>query len=169
MSTNHGCYHLIKAVYAIWNFKLVALLLFFNMSEAFNNINQACLTHNLFKQQVDTNIVQQIQSFLHKCSIIIKIQKHNIVLVYISNSISQDSPIFQVFYLFYNTYLLENLTSKKKKTIIGYINNISILVIEKNMEEISVLFTKAYTNICKLGCGLTTQSLTQIYTNQYIL
>lgn len=57
-SNDHACPHLIEVVYAAWNSKKVASLLFLDVSKVFENIDQACLIHNLCKQQVNIKIIQ---------------------------------------------------------------------------------------------------------------
>ena len=148
-STDHACHHLIEAVYAVWNSKKVASLLLLNVSGAFDNLDQARLIHNLRKRQVDTKIVQWIQSFLHKHSTIIKTKEHSTAPISTPNGISQGSSLSQVLYLFYNADLLEDLTFEESGIAMGYIDNIGILAVGKDTEKTSELLAKAHTNICE--------------------
>ena len=125
-------------------------MLMLNISGAFDNVSHQRLIHCLRKRRIPTPMVKWIQSFLTGRSTCIKLPEGTSERFLTPTGIPQGSPISPILYLFYNADLLDINIDKNRLRhglVIGYINNTSIIVNRRNIEEtiktLLILYKKA--------------------------
>lgn len=150
--SNEYIFHvLFEKIYIIWETEKIASLFLLDISEAFDYIFHDQLFYNLQKREIEELINRWIKSFLNNCSIIISLSEYFTELKKMIINILQDSFIFFILYLFYNTDLLKMIViisfilfinlfffitvSIEISYIQRYINDIIILVVNNLIIE----------------------------------
>ena len=145
---NHALYLIYKQIYAAWRSGCpVASLLTVDIQGIYNNINHPRLLYNLRKCRISTRIVNWIILFLTNRHTAIALQEDTIEKNNIQCGIVQGLPLLLILYLFYNTDLLELSGLEYCLIIVGYIDNICILVwkntIPENYYRLRLLYSEA--------------------------
>ncbi len=84
-----------------------------DVSAAYPNTSYQYLLYNLLKRRIDIKVVNWIALFLTHCQTIIKTNKLIMPKLFVDLDFSQGLPLSYIFYLFYNTDLLDDCTKKK--------------------------------------------------------
>lgn len=141
-------HNLLEKIYAAWNKNEIALLLMMDVSVAYSNTSHKRLLYNLRKRKIDHKIVEWVASFLTNCQTILKINNHNTSKLFINLGLPQRLPLLSIFYLFYNTDLLENSVVKGVGTQ-GFINDITFIATNKSTRGNTQNLAKVHNQICE--------------------
>ena len=122
-----------KQVYIIQNSdKYIVSLLSLDILGAFDIVMPLRLLDILYKKSIPKQIIQQVRSFLSKRQTIISIFRYQLVLYQILDRASQESLLFLILFLFYNTKLI-SLCLGLRTIAISFINNTNILAYRKSI------------------------------------
>lgn len=136
ISIEYVVHFLIEKIYTAWDQGEETSVLILDSTGAFNNISQPRLIHNLWKKQLDPQIISWIVSFTQNHSTIIKTNECLSNSVHISKGIFQGSPLSPILYLFYNADLLEICASSSSHISAGgFIDNTVLLAISPSITQ----------------------------------
>ena len=140
-STEHACHALLEQVHAAWRNGGVASLLCLDVQGAFDNVSHKRLLHCLRKRKIGGAMLAWCESFLSDRHTYIQLGDHRSPRTRVRTGIAQGSPVSPIFYIFYNSDLLESCTNRTQRTqATGYIDDTSIMVMgdsaEENVEEL---------------------------------
>ena len=111
-----------------------------NVAGAFNNVHHDRLIHNLRKRKIPGRITGWVRSFLKDRTTRLKFNNIISQIIHISTSISQESSISSILYIYYNNDLLD--ISNKKKLRLNFINDINYEINESMTEENAIQLQK---------------------------
>ena len=97
----------------------------------------------LHKKSIPRQIIQWVRSFLSKRQTIISISRHQLVLYQVLGRAPQESLLFLILFLFYNTKLI-SLCLGPRTIAIGFINNTNILAYRKSTATTYRALEEAY-------------------------
>lgn len=121
-------HHLLKKIYLAWNKNKIVFLLMMDVSATYLNILHKHLFHNLQKRKIDSKVVDWIALFLINRHTIVKTNKRITLILFVNLGLPQRSPLFSIFYLFYNRNIFDNCAIKRVDAQ-GYINDITLIAI----------------------------------------
>lgn len=123
----------------------MGLVLFLDVTSAFNNISHKRLFHNLCKRKIYKSVIKQIKSFLIHCGTTLKTSKYRMEKLTISTRIPQSSLFSPILYLFYNTDLIDKCIQLDPNIKAScFIDDIMFIVIEKSLKVICGLFFSSH-------------------------
>lgn len=108
-------------------------MLLLNIMKVFDNLSYMKFIHNLRKRRINNNMINWILNFLSNYSMIILLLKFISKIFETSMSISQESFISFLLYLFYNADLMKK-EENYKMTNLKYINDVAKIVTESLMK-----------------------------------
>ncbi len=116
-----------------------------NVSEVFNNVFYKKLLHNLWKCCLSLKIVNWIEDFLRKKTLIIKLSEYELKSFIIYINIFQNLSLSFILYLFYNADML-NLVNDLQLwvTAASWINNVNIMMTKKLVEKNCITLHTVY-------------------------
>ena len=142
--TEHAIHLFIKKILAVWNKGNIPSAIFLDVSEAFDNVSNKRLLHNLKKRRIDPRIIAWIKSFLDNRTTIIKTNEHTSGKFRILIGILQGSPLSLILYLFYNVDLMEISNKYKEINSSRFINDVMLVTTVDNIVKINKLLGKAH-------------------------
>lgn len=165
----HVVYFLIEITYTALDRKEKVLALILDITGTFDDISQIRLIHNLQKQQLDSQIISQIASFIQNRNTIITRNKCLSNLIYISTRIPKDLFLLPILYLFYKTDFLEiQLSSNSHIFAKRFINDTIVLLAISSSITKNCKLVKKCTNYALIGLTNTSQNQTNQNTSLFI-
>jgi hypothetical protein len=142
----------IEQIHTIWNMsrdKMITLLSI-NVANAYDHVSRERLMHNLRKREISNWIMTWTSSFMKNKHITLTMNDDTTFMSRINASISQNSSIFFILYLFYNADILKLLErSRYKIIVIEFLNHINILAYETSTKNNCKALKKAHVE-CEL-------------------
>ncbi len=129
---------LTEQIHIVWeqNTNRMIILLSLDVIDAFDTISHSRLIHNLKKREISQWIINWVSSFMSDKSIILIINRSIIEHFSMITSISQNSFIFSLLYLFYNANLLKMCNKFEINTrSLRYVDDVNILTYEKSTKK----------------------------------
>ncbi len=116
-----------------------------NNKNVFDNIIYSKLLHNIRKRKVFESLFKFVKEFLKNKYIIITIDNYTTTKRIINVDISQSSFLLSIFYLFYNTDLLETCDNIKLQiSSTRFVDNVNILTYNKLIKRNYKVLDKIY-------------------------
>jgi hypothetical protein len=128
----------IEQIHIVWKQKTnrVITLLNLNVASAFDTMSHVKLIHDMKKRKISSWIIDWINNFLFDRFTIFAINRRMIESFSMQIEISQKFSFFSILYLFYNVDLLKMCNKFETNTrILEYVDDVNILIYEKNIEE----------------------------------
>lgn len=141
---------LMKQVHIIWKCdrKNVTTILSLNVTETFDHVNYKKLIHNLHKRHISEYLTKWTVSFLRKRTITLLFDNWTMILQSVDTNISQKFSASLIFFLFFNTELLNDCeTQSIKMFTLEFVNNMNLLMYSKSTEKNCRMLTAAH-EIC---------------------
>jgi hypothetical protein len=111
-------------------------LLNMNVANVYDHMSRERLMHNLRKRKISNWIMTWTSSFMKNRHITLIIDDDTTYMSRINADISQNSSIFLILYLFYNSNILKSLKrSRYKIIVIEFVNDINILIYETSTKN----------------------------------
>ena len=119
-----------------WRNKKVALVLFLDIWGAFPNVVKEVPIHNMHLHTVPAKYVHLVELMLTGCKTKLSFNNFMSDLILINNGNNQGCPLSMIFYMFYNTGLLEiSPPDTPDKQQFGYIDDIALLATGNSLAE----------------------------------
>ena len=133
----HALHFIIERIHTIWVNDEIAIMLFLNVREIYDNVCYFRLFHNLKKRRIENNNLRWIISFLSKKYTIFKFVDYITNKIKIKIEFSQNSFISFILYLFYNAELLETCIDESLQTATSnFVNDVTIITINSTKTDI---------------------------------
>ena len=133
----HALHFSIEKIHTIWVNDEIAIMLFLNVTEIYDNVCHFKLFHNLKKKRIEDNNLRWIINFLSKKYIILKFVNYITDKIKIKIEFSQNFFISFILYLFYNAELFETCIDESfKTTTSNFVNDVAIMRINSTKTNI---------------------------------
>ena len=134
-TTTDAIHYLVHKVKEAWRKGKVASILFLDVEGAFPNAVTDRLIHNLKKRRIPTAYVKFIIQLLKDRMTKLKFDDFISEPIKIENGIGQGDPLSMILYIFYNADLLEITDTNNKEDVIGYVDDIAMIVTGSDFNE----------------------------------
>jgi hypothetical protein len=129
---------LIEQIHIVWEQRTnrMITLLSLNVISVFDMMSHVRLIHDMKKKKISSWIIDWINSFLFNRFTILAMNRKMIESFSMQIKISQKFSFFSILYLFYNVDLLKMCNKFETNTkFFEYVNDVNILIYEKNIEK----------------------------------
>ena len=121
-----------------------------NVSEVFDNVSHLRLFHNMKKKKISNKLLKWMKNFLKNKNIILIIGKYTQTERWINVSISQNSSLSSILYLFYNANLLKTCENVKLHfNVTNFVNDINILIYNEFTKRNCEMLKKTWNKVFK--------------------
>ena len=134
-STTDAIQYLISKIHKAWNQNKVISILFLNVEGVFPNAVTTQLINNMKKRRIPMSIIKFIQNLLTNRRTCIKFDDYISDLILLENGIGQGDPLSMLLYIIYNADLLDLPTNPKTEDTIGYVDDIAIVAMGKDLHQ----------------------------------
>ena len=138
---------LTKEIHAIWkqDRNKVIIIMNVNVTKVYDHVSHIKLLHNLRKKKISNWIIQWIKSFLKERRSSIIFEEKTSTISRINAEISQEFSVSFILYLFFNANLLDVCEqSKRKTTVIEFVDNVNVLTYSISTEKNCKIFEKLH-------------------------
>lgn len=128
-------HYLVQRIKEAWRKNKVVSILFLDMEGAFPNAVTKHLIHNLRKCRIPNAYITFIEKLLTGRHTKLKFDDFVSESIKILNRIGQGGPLSMIFYIMYNTDLLDIPENEEKEDTLGYVDNVALMAVGKDFKE----------------------------------
>ena len=119
-----------------------------NVNDVFDNVSHFRFFHNMRKKKISDKLLKWMKNFLKNKNTTLIIKNHTMTKRRISVSISQNSSLFLMLYLFYNANLLKLYKNVKLCfSVTEFVNDINILTYNESTEQNCKMLEKTWEKV----------------------
>ena len=134
-TTTDAILYLVHHIKAAWREDKVASILFLNVKGTFPNVVIQRLIHNLRRRRIPKIYVTYVKSLLTGRHTKLKFDDFISESIDLLNGIGQGDPLSMILYVLYNTDLLEITGNKENEDSLGYVDDVALIAVGKDLEE----------------------------------